>query len=248
MFKILSSALSFLSIIRLPFTSPMLTAEELAASFSAFPLAGLILGGIYYTAAFCLRGHVPPLVLAALITALMVILTRGLHYDGLADLADGVWGGATPERRLEIMKDSRSGAFGVLALILDLLLKVASIHALVLANSLAPILFAPIFGRVAMTAAAYRATYARAKGLGKPFLENMLLPHLLIAVASAILFVAFINWRALFYALPVLACVALLRTLANRLLGGITGDVLGATCEITEIVILVIASSISFSD
>lgn len=223
-----------------------MTAEELAAGFSAFPLAGLVLGAVYYAAARCLSGHVPPLVLAALIAALMIILTRGLHFDGLADFADGLWGGATPERRLEIMKDSRSGAFGVLALILDVSLRIASVHALLLSGSFLPVLLTPVFGRLAMTIAAYGSTYARPKGLGKPFLENMRLRHLLTAVFSTVLIVAIFDFRFLLYAIPVLACVGLLRAIAGRLLGGITGDVLGATCEISEIVVLSIASSVHF--
>ena len=131
MLKNFAAALSFLTILRIPFTKSNLAAEELAAGFSCFPLAGLVLGFICYGSAVLLRKNVPAPILSVLIAALMVLLTRGLHLDGLADFADGIWGGSTPQRRLEIMKDSRSGAFGVLALIFAVAFKVASIHTLV---------------------------------------------------------------------------------------------------------------------
>jgi adenosylcobinamide-GDP ribazoletransferase len=242
MLKSLSTALSFLTIIRLPFTRSIFTAEELAASFSCFPLAGLALGLTCYASAFFLRNHVPALLLSVLIPALMVLLTRGLHLDGLADFADGIWGGATPERRLEIMKDSRSGAFGVLALIFAIALKIASVVTLISVNHLTPLLIAPVFSRFAMVAAAYGSPYARSKGLGKPFLEHMRKEHLILAFAFTALIAGLSDIYSLLYFIPVLSAVFILRFISIKLLGGITGDVLGSVNEICEIFVFVIAA------
>jgi adenosylcobinamide-GDP ribazoletransferase len=242
MLKSFTAALSFLTIIRVPLTQSILTAEELAASFSCFPLAGLILGLIYYGTAVILKGSVPALLLSVLIPAVMVLLTRGLHFDGLADLADGLWGGSTPERRLEIMKDSRSGAFGVLALIFAVAFKIASIHQLISAGCLTPLLIAPVFSRFAMVAAAYRSRYARSEGLGKPFLECMRTEHLILGAVFTTLAAAATGLYSLFYFIPVLGLVYFLRFISNKYLGGITGDVLGSVNELSEILVLLIAA------
>ncbi|MHC1725587.1 MAG: adenosylcobinamide-GDP ribazoletransferase [Syntrophobacteraceae bacterium] len=244
MLKGFSVALSFLTIFRIPFTESLLSAKDLAASFAFFPLTGAILGLIYCGAALFLTGSVPPLLLAVLIASLTILLTRGLHFDGLADFADGIWGGATPERRLEIMKDSRSGAFGVLALIMGVSLKIASIHALIQGNYLAPLFVAPVFSRFAMAVAAYRSGYARKEGLGKPFLEHIRIEHLIVAALFAAAAGLAGGIYSILYTASILGCVVLFRLVSKRHLGGITGDVLGALSEVSEIVILVIGACV----
>ena len=245
MLKSFSGALSFLTIFRIPFSNSILSAKELAAGFACFPLIGLLLGAIYYGAALFLSGRVPVLLLAVLIASLTILLTRGLHFDGLADLADGIWGGATPERRLEIMKDSRSGAFGVLALIVAVSFKIASVHALLVAGYLTPLLLAPVFSRFAMAAAAYGSSYARKEGLGKPFVEQMRVGHL----ATAALFTAAASLPAgiysVLYFVPVLGCAFFFKMLSGKYLGGMTGDVLGAVNETGEIIVLVLGACVA---
>jgi len=238
MLKSFSAALSFLTIIRIPFTQSILTPAELAGSFTCFPLAGIILGLIYCATARVFETIVPTLLLSVLICAFMAILTRGLHLDGLADLTDGLWGGMTPERRLEIMKDSHIGSFGVLALVLALSFKIAAIHGILTAGRLAPLLLAPVFGRFAIVAAAYGSTYARKEGLGKAFLENMGTRHLACALAFTAIAAVIPGPRYLALILPVLGLVLFVRFFTRRLIGGITGDVLGAVSETTEIIVL----------
>ncbi|MEM5789298.1 MAG: adenosylcobinamide-GDP ribazoletransferase [Syntrophobacteraceae bacterium] len=246
MLKSFSTAVSFLTIIRMPFGASVLGPAQLAASFACFPIAGFLLGLIYFAPAFLLKGSVPAPLLSILVCAAMVIMTRGLHLDGVADLADGFWGGMTPERRLEIMKDSRIGAFGVLALIFAISLKIASIHGLLVTGRLEIILAAPVFGRFAMVAAAYGAGYARRQGLGKPFLENIRVQHLAFASAFFALCATPILGPAVTagFLLPVLGSALILRFMSNRLLGGITGDVLGTVSETAEIVVLVLGACI----
>ncbi len=242
MLKNFAAAMSFLTVIRVPFAQSILGPAELAASFSCFPLAGLILGAIYSGTAMLLAGRVPALVLAVVVCALMVVLTRGFHLDGLADLGDGFWGGSTPERRLEIMKDSRVGTFGVLALVLALSFKIASIDSLISTGNYAPLLLAPVFARFAMVAAAHGSNYARREGLGRPFLEHMRIGHMLFAAIFCLAAALAAGPRNIIYFAPALAAVAILRYFSQRFLGGITGDVFGAISETTEILILVLGA------
>lgn len=239
MWKELTLAVSFLSVFRLPFTpSRMAAPVELAKSFSWFPLVGLLLGVCITAPAYLMR-NAPPLVLAVLITALLAALTRGLHLDGLADVMDGVGGGHTPERRLEIMKDSRTGPFGALALIFAVLFKVAALHTLILSHCWPAMLLVPALSRLAMVLGAYKMPYARSTGgLAKPFLEHMAFPQLLIATMLSLAFLILFDLHFAAFALSVVILSAgLARYLARRWLGGMTGDVLGALNEITEVVL-----------
>jgi adenosylcobinamide-GDP ribazoletransferase len=233
-------AVSFLTIFRLPYTAAqMATPADLAGSFSWFPLVGLMLG-LGMVALTHLFQSAPPLLLAVILTAYLAIMTRGLHLDGLADLADGIGGGYSAERRLEIMKDSHTGAFGALALVFAVLLKSAAIYTLVLGHCWPGMLLAPALSRFAMVLGAYRMPYARtAGGLGKPFLEGMDSQQLLVAFSLSVMFLVLFSMKfGVFYLGISMGCAGLMRFLARRWLGGMTGDVLGALNEITEIVLL----------
>lgn len=242
------SALRFLTVLRIPrWPERPFSMEQLAAGFPYFPVVGAVLGGILAGAALVLRPFVPPLLLSACLAATLALLTRGLHLDGLADLADGVGGGATPERRLEIMKDSRSGAFGVIAIALALVMKTAALDALVSGNRPGLIVLAPVLARFAMVVAANGAVYARERGLGGPFLEHMRPEHLKVAILlAAVLALGFAGlWAVPFFAVAVAVPVAL-RSFTRRWLGGITGDVLGAVNEITETLLFALGACIVY--
>lgn len=240
-----ATALSFLTVFRLPLSDgASFSPPDLARSFSCFPLVGLLLGACTFAAAAALRPVVPPLLLAAFLVTAMAALTRGLHHDGLADLFDGFWGGYTPERRLEIMRDSRIGSFGVLSLVFAALLKTAAVYSLLSAAHLLPLLVVPVLSRAGMAAAAFRSRYARSSGgMAKPFLEHMTRAELvtasIIALAAAVLFTP----RAAVLLVPAAAAVAaFVRRLSYRRIGGVTGDVLGATNEIGEVVLYSLAA------
>jgi adenosylcobinamide-GDP ribazoletransferase len=244
MWKQFAIAVSFLTLVRLPRTpAEDITPSDLAGSFSWFPVVGLLLGVCLVAVASLLHGA-PPFLLAVLLTALLAILTRGLHLDGLADLADGIGGGYTRERRLEIMKDSRTGAFGALALIFAVLLKSTAIYTLLLGHCWSAMLVAPVMSRFAMVLGAYNMPHARSTGgLARPFLEQMDSQQLLGASLLSIAALVFLALKtAAFYLILAVACAGFLRVLARRWLGGMTGDVLGALNEITEIVLLAVAA------
>jgi adenosylcobinamide-GDP ribazoletransferase len=237
-------ALSFLTVLRVPLLPTRLASPaELAASFAFFPLVGAILGALWAVLALVLRPAFPPAVIAGLLTLMMAILTRGLHLDGLADLADGVGGGYTAEKRLEIMKDSRIGTFGAVALILILTIKITALQTLVQTNQWQILLMVPLLSRLGMVLAAYRSAYPRPEGgLGKSFCEQLSLGHLLVALGLAAIAGAVIApLLGGFLLAALLAQVGLLRVLAKRWLGGITGDVLGALNEISEALLLTLA-------
>jgi adenosylcobinamide-GDP ribazoletransferase len=238
-------AITFLTIIRLPSAQPeTVTSQDLARSFSFFPIVGLIIGAHSLLLAYIFAPWMPPLLLAVSLTATTTILTRALHLDGLADLIDGVGGGYTPHRRLEIMKDSRTGAFGAIALFLALFFKSAAFYTLILHARWAPLLLVPALSRYAMILAAYGSPYARAEGgLGKPFLEHMTAHELIIASGLAIaITLSLARLYTPLYLASLLLIVAILRRSTRHWLGGITGDVLGAVNELSEVALLSLAA------
>lgn len=230
-------AIAFLTIlpVRLPAELP---ADGLKRSAGFFPLAGWLIGGVLAGCAwFFVWAGLPPLVSAVLLVVLGAWLTRGLHLDGLADLLDGLGGGQTPERRLAIMKDSATGAFGVIGLVLLLGLKAACLAALV-AHGGETLFFAlvvtPIAARLAMVTLACGTQYPREIGTGHAFVGKVGLREL---VLGAILLTPPVwwNWSAGLIILGVAMLPAFwLRFKASKALGGVTGDVLGASCELGE--------------
>ncbi|MGB5560615.1 MAG: adenosylcobinamide-GDP ribazoletransferase [Paracoccaceae bacterium] len=203
----------------------------------AWPLAGALVALIAGIAGWSLaRIGLPVNLTAALIVAAMVVLTGAMHEDGLADCADGFWGGWTPERRLDIMKDSRIGTYGVVALVLALLARWSAIVGLIGAGApLGPLVAAAALSRVPMLALMWSLPNARAGGLsdqtGKPDRDTVLLAGA-VGLLIALIFAGFA-------AIPAAVAVAAVAWGATRLaqerIGGQTGDVLGATQQLGEI-------------
>ncbi len=208
---------------------------------AAFPLVGLTLGALLFSAHFILTRHLPDMLEGVLLTALMLRLTGGLHMDGVADTIDGLSGGYTRERTLEIMKDSAVGAHGAAGLVMVLLAKAAAIGSIPDAHMFGALIAAPTVARGAMTLLAFGSTYAReTPGLGSPYTEH--LDHSTVATALGISLLASL---AAGVAGLVAFGVALLWALflKNRFharLGGITGDILGFTEETGEVLAFVV--------
>ena len=160
------------------------TARELGHAVGFFPLVGLALGGILYGLASGLHLIFPPPVVAVFILAAWLLLTRALHFDGFLDTCDGLFGGFTPERRLEIMRDSRVGAFGVAGGELLLLAKYAAIISL---PHLTGLLLAPVLGRWVLSIAIFAYPYAREKGLGRDMKDNVRWPQVILATTITVL-------------------------------------------------------------
>ncbi|MXU63820.1 adenosylcobinamide-GDP ribazoletransferase [Rhodobacteraceae bacterium KN286] len=209
----------------------------------AFPLIGaghgLIAGA---TGAVALWLGLTPFAAAVLALAALAASTGMLHEDGLADCADGFHGGHTPERRLAIMKDSRLGTYGALTLMLATLLKLAALAALPLQAWIPALMLAGAGSRAAILWPMARMDQARPGGLSAGFgLPSGRSIAVAFALAGAVAIL--MGGRA---GLPMLAigCLATLpvQIRARRLIGGQTGDVLGAAQQWAEIAILLTAA------
>ena len=186
---------------------------------------------------------------AAFLVAVMIVVTRGLHLDGLMDVFDGVFGGFTPERRLEIMRDSRVGAFGVIGAIAVLLLKYGALVSLLMlpqpGKEWALFLF-PALSRWTMVVLLGAFPYVRTQGLGSPFHGTGIKIATTIAGISALAASVLLGGFAglgLFFGVTVVAW--LMGWAIAKTLGGLTGDAYGATNEIIETVVLIVATALA---
>jgi len=186
---------------------------------------------------------------AAFLVAVMIVVTRGLHLDGLMDVFDGVFGGFTPERRLEIMRDSRVGAFGVIGAIAVLLLKYGALVSLLMlpqpGKEWALFLF-PTLSRWTMVVLLGAFPYVRTQGLGSPFHGTGIKIATTIAGISALAASVLLGGFAglgLFFGVTVVAW--LMGWAIAKTLGGLTGDAYGATNEIIETVVLIVAIALA---
>jgi adenosylcobinamide-GDP ribazoletransferase len=218
----------------------------LARAAWAFPIVGAVIGilcGVVYAiaAAFAF-----PLLAAALIAvAAGVLVTGGLHEDGLADTVDGLGGGRDRAEKLAIMRDSRSGAFAILALVFSVALRAAALSAIGVNGAvLAALIAAHAVGRAGLAAVMATSPTARLDGLGatagRPD-RTELGVALVIAVLIALMA---LGLRAGVGALALAACVmAAIAVLARRQVGGYTGDVLGAIEQGGETAMLLAAAA-----
>ena len=205
-----------------------------------FPLAGILVGAIG-AGVLLLAGHVWSGPLPALLAvAVGVLVTGGFHEDGLADTADGLGGGQTPARRLEIMKDSRIGTYGVLALGLVLALKVAALATLPLATAALALVAAHGAGRVAAVAVMVLGRHVsdRDDAKYKPAPDGVRPFELLIAAGLGLGPLALLGWPGLAGAAVGAILAAALALTARRLIGGHTGDVLGGVEQACELGVL----------
>lgn len=213
----------------------------------AWPIAGALVGtvaGLVGLLAAWLG--LPPAFTAGLVILCQVMMTGAMHEDGLADTADGLWGGYTRDRRLEIMKDSAIGAYGTIALVLSLLLRAAALAPLFAVSptaACAALVLAGALGRAAMGALMGALPNARGSGLsdsvGRPEWATVALG---LAIAVAISLMASL-WALSLASLAAAFCATAatsmtLAMLAKAKIGGQTGDILGANAILAEIATL----------
>ncbi len=218
-----------------------LGAEDVGRGAALFPLVGGAVGLVCGLLADVLAGPLPPLVAGGLAVGLSALLTGAMHLDALADAADAL-GGTTRERALEIMRDHAVGAFGTVAIAVVCLVDAAALGALAASGDAALVAAAAGAGaRAAMLPLAYGLPYARTgTGQGR-VLEHLGLPAVAVGVSVAILFGLPSGVSGL-VALAGAGLVALLLALFfRRWVGGVTGDLLGATAKLAETTILVTA-------
>lgn len=253
----LAQALRFYSrlpVPRLPFEADPHAMPDFTAIAPAVPVAGTILSGIgaLIGAAGVALG-LSAGIAAALTLCTIVIITGCFHEDGLADACDGLWGGMTPERRLEIMRDSRVGAYGAAGLALSLLLRFAILSELFrLMGPYAAIAIAPIGGlsRALSLLPTRFLPPARTGGIAAATLMPGMAGLAAAVLIGALLFAGGMLWlglpRALVVAtLPAFLAVGLAIRLMRHKIGGFTGDLLGATQQVVEIALLLSVAAAS---
>ena len=232
-------ALQFLS--SLPIRLPgMPQPQELGRSLLFYPLVGLLFGGLLWGLSVLLAGA-PLMLHAALLLTVWVLLSGGLHLDGLADSADAWLGGfGDRERTLTIMKDPRSGPIAVVTLVLVLLLKFCALLALIEQQNGVVLLVAPLIGRSALLAVFLTTPYVRAGGLGQALSDH--LPRRAgwwVLGLSALGCVMLAGYAGLWALVLATAGFVWLRRVVMRRLGGTTGDTAGALLELLEVLVLV---------
>lgn len=207
-----------------------------------YPLVGLVLGLLLAGVDWILSLFLPPNLAAALLLVVWVGLSGMLHLDGFMDSCDGLLPPRDPARRLEIMKDSRVGAFGVVGIILLLLIKFNALTTLSGSYRMPVLVVTPVLARWAVTWAMSYYPLARQEGLSVLFSTGLGRAQLLLASIVAILVaILFLGWLGgLLLGIAWLTAVLMAR-LAMRRIGGLTGDVYGAICETVEVAILIAA-------
>jgi len=234
------AAIGLLSRLPVPVNEAHATARGAHAAW-AYPIAGLVIAAI----AGCVAQTALWLGLSAGLAAglcliTLVVVTGALHEDGLADAADGLWGAWHKDRRLEIMKDSHIGAYGVIALVLSLGLRWQALAVLIAAGALWPVLLVTaMLSRAMMLPVMTYMPHARETGLshsvGRPGVTTAGM-GIGIAVIAALVFWHLSGvWLVAVAAVCALACARI----AQAKIGGQTGDILGATQQVTEIALLV---------
>jgi adenosylcobinamide-GDP ribazoletransferase len=213
---------------------------DLADTVIWLPLVGSLLGLVLALIGGALRWFdVSSLLSAALLVVTWLLLTGALHADGLMDTCDAVFGHATPERRLEIMRDPRTGAFGVVGLVSVVVLKIAALDALPGGVRPELLVLAPLLGRWAIVFQATLFPYGRSSGLGAPLKAAATPGALTLASVVPVVACALVGPVGAVTGLLALAVAYALGRWLLGLLPGLTGDCYGAACELVETVVLV---------
>ena len=229
------------------------TEEDFGRSVRWFPLVGAVLGSIYALMMFATveltAGRFPTLE-AALALLMSTALTGAIHCDGFMDTFDGLFSGRDRARMLEIMKDSRVGAFGVVSFVMLSMMEFATLIELARLSTeefLSALYAMPIVGRLMMVLAIGLFPYARASGMGKAFADRTDGRTMIFSTVEAMMLMApvmivsaEIFLTAMMAALAALALTVYFGWHATKKLGGLTGDVYGAVALLSELMVLIV--------
>jgi len=233
-------ALQFLTILPIKIKSGF-EEKDLGASLGYFPLVGFLIG-VLLCAVLFVFAFLPNLVTSALILITSVVITGRIHLDGFADTCDGFYGSRPKEKMLEIMRDTRVGAMGVIGVATILLLKFALIASIPQGSLWKALILMATFARWSQVAACSFSDYARGEGKAKSFIEKSGGKELFLAslftVAVFVILARFTGIILLgFSLLPVFLFISYVK----KRIGGMTGDTVGATSEIAEVSVLFFA-------
>lgn len=225
--------------------------EAFHKSTRYFPLVGLILGICYYLIGFISQMFFEDYIAAVLILLGTVILTGGLHLDGVGDTFDGLYSYRDKERILEIMKDSRLGTNALLSILFLLLLKLGFLYSLLEQGKLWVVIIMPVVARTLQVVACYKGKTPREQGMGNIFIGKVSNLSLGIALGAAficvigviVLFNPF-SWILILKVIGAVLIVATILKLFERSvyhkIDGITGDILGCICEMAELGVCIV--------
>jgi len=236
---VLLFAIQFLT--RIPISlSDRYTPKRVSAGVRYYPLVGLLIGmfaaGTYIFASLAWS----PLIAVLVSTAATALLTGGFHEDGLADTFDGIGGGLERSDALRIMKDSRIGVYGALALFFTLFLKIALLLELSIVSIAIVLLGGHCLSRLSSVLVIATSAYARDEGTGKPTADAVNGTGLVVAIATGLACLFFVS-QILGMTVAVAALIGLaaghvaIRLYFERKIGGYTGDCLGATQQVSEV-------------
>ena len=232
-FKSYRDALSFLTVIR--FNSPDFDGRKAVYSFVPVGLTVGLPLWLFYSYA---QGFLPQTAMAVITVLYLVLITGALHLDGLADTADGIFSFRDREKMLEIMRDSRIGTMGAVAIVMVLLIKAFSAYSL--GNPLYFLLI-PAYSRFSMVFGFYMFEYARKEGTAAAFFGNF--SPLIFVQGIIILALSFLLGLPQFiiFNIAFLIFIFLITRLYRNKIGGITGDMLGGMCEASEAFLFLVA-------
>ena len=239
----LLAAIRFLTIVPVPLKGGA-RPEDLAGSSGFFPLVGLLLGLVLVGLDKGLAMGLPSSIVNGLLLVALVAVTGAIHVDGFVDTCDGLAGGKTHRRRLEIMRDSRVGAFGVTGALSLLLIKYLSLTELPASSRLEALFIVPAIGRWTVVGCIFTFPYARPEGLGKAFKQMVTWRTAVVAPALTLAFSSIFLGPL---GLAVMFCTGAIALIAGTFLrgrfAGLTGDNYGAIVEVSEVsaLLLVIA-------
>ncbi len=202
-----------------------------------FPFIGLLIGSVTVLISCLFINILPPSLSAVFAMILLAGISGCLHLDGLADSGDGLLSSRPRERALIIMRDSHTGAMGMIAVVFVLLGKYAALSSLAGSTFLAAVFLIPIAGRTAILLIMAILPYARSgDGLGKLFYSTDSRKVAVLGLIFCVIITAFVSFKyVLFIIAAILLTVALFSFWCFKKLGGATGDTLGAVCELTEL-------------
>jgi adenosylcobinamide-GDP ribazoletransferase len=231
------SAIAFLTVIPVADAvgSP---GERLGRAY--FPVVGAVIGliaGVVFVGVSAIAGN--PLAAVAAV-AVLAILTGGLHLDGLADAADGLFGVGTLERRLEVMRDPRVGSFGAVTLVLVIAGDIVALSSLSPASALLALVVAGVLSRLAILAVVVIGRYRYERGLGTAAQGGHRAFDLLLGAAFTGAVCLLDPARALAAAVVVALVATIVVAIARRRIGGLTGDIYGAVSEMAQLGVLVV--------
>lgn len=220
------------------------SASEIGRATIFFPVVGLLLGLVLVIVNRTLESTASPGLSSVALVAILALLTRGLHLDGLGDTFDGLGAGGDREHILRVMDDSHTGAFGLIAIVLLLFFKIHAIESMDNERWRA-LVAAPVLGRWAMVLLGYRSQAAK-PGLGSTLIDHLQTKHVVLATIITLLLTAAIL-RSVGIAVMIWAALLSLasKKYFHRRLGGVSGDIFGAVGELSETSVLVILALVT---